>query len=113
MKKFVLIAVGAVALAVPAVAEAGGGWLGFREAAAQIRHWGRDSADENGDTITRQKVDLCTRNSDVRVVCWYKEVGYDVDGYDYECGGLVRVIEYRTHYSIAPIRHGQYRFRCF
>jgi hypothetical protein len=100
-----------VLLVVAAPAEALS-WLGKHEAAQQIRKWGRNSADENGDTITRQLVKLCVRSSPVRLRCWYEEDGFDVDGYDYLCWGDVRVIEYRTHYNIAPIRHGRFRFRC-
>jgi hypothetical protein len=102
----------AAALAVPAAAQAQE-WLSFREAGGQIRGWGRQTADANGDTITRQKVSLCIRSSATRVRCWYEEDGYDIDGYDYECWGTVRVIEYATHYNIAPIRHGRFRLRCF
>jgi hypothetical protein len=112
MKSFGAVIIAAVALTLPAVAQARE-WLTFREAGAQIRGWGRDTADDNGDTITRQKVDLCSRSSARRVVCWYEEDGFDSDGYDYECWGTVSVIEYETHYTRAPIRHGQYRFRCF
>jgi hypothetical protein len=88
-------------------------WLSFREAGRLIRRWGRDGADEDGATITRQKVSLCERSSRRRVVCWYEEDGFNADGGDYICVGDVRVIKYTTHYNVAPRRRGELRFECF
>jgi hypothetical protein len=110
-KGLALVTVGAV-LAVPAAAQAQE-WLTFREAGAAIRWWGRVNAKENGDTITRHRVDLCERSTARRVVCWYEKGGYDIDGYDFQCWGEVRVIEYATYYSIARIRHGRFRYKCY
>ena len=112
MKRVAVLGVAAAILASPAAVEARE-VLTKHEAAAQIRKWGRNTADENGDTITRQNADLCSRSSLSRVVCWYEEDGYDVDGADYSCWGTVRVIKYETHYTVGPIKHGRFRFRCY
>ena len=110
-KGLALVVLGSM-LTLPAAAEAQD-WLTVREAKSKIRWWGRVNADEDGDTIRRQLVDVCRRSSATRLVCWYEEDGYDIDGYEYECWGTVRVIEYTTHYSIRRIRHGRFRFRCY
>jgi hypothetical protein len=88
-------------------------WLTYREGGAQIRRLASVQADDQGDTITSQRVDLCRRLSPRRVVCWYEAEGYDIDGYDQWCCGSVRVIEYTTHHNVPPIRHGRFRFRCY
>jgi hypothetical protein len=110
MRKAVAVLTVGAFLAAPSVAQAL--YLTSGEARSSIRWWGRQVANDVGDTITRHKASDCFRSNAVRVVCWYEQRGFDSDGFRYYCAGEVRVIETSTEYKVAPIRHGRYRYSC-